>query len=129
MPSYGSIPPHFDDKLTPPGYGAWSRTFAGPADFWIVIRAAYMGQENGDFELLGILKGAGATFKVSMAFLRSYEPIYGDTPAYWQVRNEVESLAGVDVTKHQKYRDNAQHGTPTCPPPLRALVSDACGLI
>jgi hypothetical protein len=61
-----------------------------------------MGQENGDFELLGILKGAGATFKVSMAFLRSYEPIYGDTPAYWQVRNEVESLAGVDVTKHQK---------------------------
>ncbi|MFI5396185.1 MAG: hypothetical protein ACHQ9S_11700 [Candidatus Binatia bacterium] len=102
MPSFGSIPPHWDEKLTPPGYGAWNKTFVGPADFWIVIRAAYAGPENGDFELLGILKGAGATFKVSMAFLGSYERIYGDTPVYWQVRNEVESLTGLGVTKRQQ---------------------------
>lgn len=103
MPTYGSIPPHFDPKLTPEGYGAWNKTFVGPADLWIVIRASYAGPAPGDFDLLRLLANCGATFKVSLAFLKSFESIYGDTKVYWDVRNQVELLTRVAVTQRPKH--------------------------
>jgi len=95
MPSYGSLPPHFDEKLAPVGYGAWNKTFVGPADLWIVIRGAYAGSADGDFDLLQLLAANGATMQTSLLFLKSYESIWGDTPVYWDVRRKVESLKGI----------------------------------
>lgn len=98
MRTYGSLPPHFQDKLAPAEYGAWKKQFAGPPDLWIVIRASYSGPSKDDFALLKALAASGAKFDVSLAFLREYENIYGGTPVYWQVRNEVETLAKAPVT-------------------------------
>ena len=94
------LPPHFAHRLAPSGYSAWQRQFAGPADLWLVIRSTYSGPEAGDFEQLRALASRGAKFDVSLAFLHEYERIYGDTPVYWEVRNEVERLANVPITRH-----------------------------
>ena len=100
MRSYGDLfPPHFDHKLTPEGYGAWSKTFVGPADFWIVIRASLAGPAQGDFDLLQLLANSGATFAISLAYLKSYETILDDTPVYWDVRNQIEKLVKITVTQ------------------------------
>ena len=110
MPSYGSLPPHFDEKLAPVGYGAWNKTFVGPADLWVVIRGAYAGSTDGDFDLLRLLAANGATMRTSLLFLKSYESIWGNTPVYWDVRKKVESLKGI---------------APSLPPPAARAVATA----
>jgi hypothetical protein len=95
------LPPHFEHRLRPSDYSAWQRQFAGPADFWLVIRSTYSGPEAGDFEQLRALASRGAKFDVSLAFLNEYEPIYRDFPFYWEVRNEVERLAKVPITRRK----------------------------
>jgi hypothetical protein len=96
-----TLPPNFEHRLTPSDYSAWKRQFAGPADLWLVIRSSYAGPQAGDFQLLRALATRGAKFDVSLAFLHEYEPIFGNTPVYWEVRNEVERLAKVPITHHK----------------------------
>jgi len=95
------LPPLFEHSLTPLGYESWKRQFAGPADLWLVIRSSYAGPEPGDFEQLRALASGGARFDVSLAFLREYESTFGGTPVYWEVRNEVERLAKVPLTRRK----------------------------
>jgi hypothetical protein len=105
MRSYGNLfPPQFIHELTPEGYDAWNKTFAGPADFWIVIRASLAGPAQGDFDLLQLLANSGATFKISLAYLKAYETILDDTPVYWDVRNQIETLTKIKITQrpHKK---------------------------
>jgi hypothetical protein len=97
MRSIGSLPPHFEHPLLPKGYAASQQVFAGPGDLWLVIRGCYAGPANDDFELLRQLAARGARFDLSLAFLKAYEGIWGDTPACMAVRHEVERLAKVSI--------------------------------
>lgn len=102
MRGYDLLPPDFSETHAPPGYEAWRKQFAGPADLWIVIRASYAGPAGDDLAQIRRLGARGADFKYSLAYLREYEKALGDTPVYWEVRNEVERAAKLPVTSRSR---------------------------
>lgn len=70
MRGMGSRPDHFEHPKLSPKYGAWNKTFAGSALFWIVCVSAYEGASPEDYELLEFLVANGADTTLSLAYMK-----------------------------------------------------------
>lgn len=66
MRGAGSRPDHFEHPRLSPKYGAWNRSFAGSALFWIVIVSACEGASPEDYELIEFLVANGSDTTIGL---------------------------------------------------------------
>ena len=84
-----NLPPHYDTRLTPAGYGAWNRTFKGPLGLWLITWMCYSGVRDEDEALIKTIAENGDKFDVEKDFLKAMEPVWGDTKSYKQTKDLV----------------------------------------
>lgn len=84
-----SLPPHYETKLTPAGYGAWNRSFKGPLGLWLITWMCYAGVHDEDEALIKIIGETGGRFEVEKDFLKAMEPAWGRTESYRQTKDLV----------------------------------------
>jgi hypothetical protein len=85
----GSMPFHFEHPKLSAKYGAWNKTFAGPALFWIVSVNAYEGGTEEDFDLIKFFVANGADVTLPLAYMRVS---YRTTPVEKELRARLEQL-------------------------------------
>lgn len=94
MATRRSLPEHFEHSKLSEKYGAWNKTFAGSALFWIVCIIAYEGASPEDYELIEFLVANGADTTLPLAYMKLP---HRTTPAEIELRARLERL----ITAHR----------------------------
>ncbi|SRR6266487_1395703 len=84
-----SLPPHYETKLTPDGYGAWNRNFKGPLGLWLITWMCYSGVRDDDEMLIKTIAESGDKLEIEKDFLKAMESVWGDTESYKQTKKLV----------------------------------------